>query len=397
MIAKAALQRLKDAPWLRDPATQRIFALLDGERGKTRAVGGAIRDTLVDHEREATEIDFATELLPREVMRRAGEAGVAAYPTGIEHGTITLKVDDRVAEVTTLREDIETDGRHAVVRFGWGWTRDAERRDFTMNALYCDMEGELFDPINGVEDCLSGAVRFIGDANKRIAEDKLRVYRFFRFTASHGHEQFDEDGLVAVHKAAGDLHNISAERVGNEMRRMLALPRIARTLETMAQTGVLNLPPDLLERMGTYERRAHKPNTMSRMALLVQSLGSKTVKKRWRLSNDEIGAAEAILLAAKLITDFRINEAAYRFPAHLSDAVEVAATFAGWTEAGKSAIVEHLRTVDVPKFPVSGNDLLQKGMRPGPRIGAELDRLEQKWIQSGFKLDRNALLSILQR
>jgi poly(A) polymerase len=165
----------------------------------------------------------------------------------------------------------------------------------------------------------------------------------------------------------------------------------------MAQTGVLNLPPDLLERMGTYERRAHKPNTMSRMALLVQSLGSKTVKKRWRLSNDEIGAAEAILLAAKLITDFRINEAAYRFPAHLSDAVEVAATFAGWTEAGKSAIVEHLRTVDVPKFPVSGNDLLQKGMRPGPRIGAELDRLEQKWIQSGFKLDRNALLSILQR
>lgn len=397
MIAKAALQRLKDAPWLRDPATQRIFALLDGERGKTRAVGGAIRDTLVDHEREATEIDFATELLPREVMRRAGEAGVAAYPTGIEHGTITLKVDDRVAEVTTLREDIETDGRHAVVRFGWGWTRDAERRDFTMNALYCDMEGELFDPINGVEDCLSGAVRFIGDANKRIAEDKLRVYRFFRFTASHGHEQFDEDGLVAVHKAAGDLHNISAERVGNEMRRMLALPRIARTLETMAQTGVLNLPPDLLERMGTYERRAHKPNTMSRMALLVQSLGSKTVKKRWRLSNDEIAAAEAILLAAKLITDFRINEAAYRFPAHLSDAVEVAATFAGWTEAGKSAIVEHLRTVDVPKFPVSGNDLLQTGMRPGPRIGAELDRLEQKWIQSGFKLDRNALLSILQR
>lgn len=397
MIAKAALQRLKDAAWLRDPATQKVFALLDGEKGKTRAVGGAIRDTLADHEREATEIDFATELLPREVMRRAGEAGVAVYPTGIEHGTVTLKVDDRVAEVTTLREDIETDGRHAVVRFGWGWTRDAERRDFTMNALYCDMEGELFDPLNAVEDCMNGVVRFIGDANKRIAEDKLRVYRFFRFTASHGHEQFDEDGLVAVHKAAGDLHNISAERIGSEMRRMLALPRVARTLETMAQAGVLNLPADLLERMGTYERRAHKPNAVSRLALLVQSLGSSPIKKRWRMSNDEIGTAEAILQAAKLITDFRINEAAYRFPAHLSDGVEVAATFAGWTEAGKSAIVEHLRTVDVPKFPISGGDLLQKGMRPGPRIGAELDRLEQKWIQSGFKLDRNALLSIVQR
>jgi poly(A) polymerase len=269
VIAKAALQRLKDAPWLRDPATQKVFSLLDGEKGKTRAVGGAIRDTLVDHEHEATEIDFATELLPAEVMRRAGEAGVAVYPTGIEHGTVTLRVDNRVAEVTTLREDIETDGRHAVVRFGWGWTRDAERRDFTMNALYCDMEGELFDPINGVEDCINGVVRFIGDANRRIAEDKLRVYRFFRFTASHGREQFDEDGLVAVHKAAADLGNISSERIGSEMRRMIALPRIARTLETMVETGVLDLPPDLLERLGTYERRAHKPNAMGRLAILV--------------------------------------------------------------------------------------------------------------------------------
>jgi poly(A) polymerase len=397
VIAKAALQRLKDAPWLRDPATQKVFALLDGGKGKTRAVGGAIRDTLVDHHREAVEIDFATELLPYEVMRRAGEAGVAAYPTGIEHGTVTLKVDDRVAEVTTLREDIETDGRHAVVRFGWGWTRDAERRDFTMNALYCDMEGELFDPINGIEDCMNGAVRFIGDANRRIAEDKLRVYRFFRFSASHGNEQFDEDGLVAIHKASADLGHLSAERVGAEMRRMLALPHVARTLETMAEAGVIELPQDLLERMGTYERRAHRPNSAGRMAIVVQSLGTRAVKKRWRLSNDEIATAESILGAAKLITDFHINEAAYRFPAHLSDAVEVAATFAGWTEAGKSAIVEHLTTVDVPKFPVSGGDLLERGMRPGPRIGAELDRLEQKWIKSGFKLDRDALLSSVQR
>jgi poly(A) polymerase len=397
VIAKAALQRLKDAPWLRDPATQKVFSLLDGEKGKTRAVGGAVRDTLVDHEREATEVDFATELLPQEVIRRAGEAGVAVYPTGLEHGTVTLKVDNRIAEVTTLREDIETDGRHAVVRFGWGWTRDAERRDFTMNALYCDMEGELFDPINGVEDCTNGVVRFIGDAHRRIAEDKLRVYRFFRFTASHGHEQFDEDGLVAVHRASADLGNISSERIGAEMRRMIALPRIARTFETMAETGVLNLPPDLLERLGTYERRAHKPNAMGRLAILVQSLGGARLKKKWRMSNDEIAAAEAILAAARLITDFHINEAAYRFPAHLSDAVEVAATFAGWTEAGKSAIVEHLTTVEVPKFPLSGTDLLQRGMRPGPKIGAELDRLEQKWIKSGFKLDRNSLLASLQR
>ncbi|HZY67950.1 MAG TPA: hypothetical protein VFE52_05155, partial [Devosia sp.] len=238
---------------------------------------------------------------------------------------------------------------------------------------------------------------FIGDANRRIAEDKLRVFRFFRFTASHGNERFDEDGLVAVHKAASDLGHVSSERVGAEMRRMIALPRIARTLETMTETGVLDLPRDLLERLGTYERRAHKPNATARLAILVQSLGTRILKKRWRLSNDEIGTAESILLGAKLITDFHINEAAYRFPAHLSDAVDVAATFAGWTEAGKAAIVEHLSTIEVPTFPLSGNDLIERGMRPGPKIGAELDRLEQKWIKSGFKLDRTSLLASVQR
>ncbi len=397
MIAKAPLQRLREAPWLREQATQRVFELLDGAKGTTRAVGGAIRDTLVGYPREAREIDFATELPPDEVMRRASQAGVSAYPTGIEHGTVTLKIDDRIAEVTTLREDIETDGRHATVRFGWDWTRDAERRDFTMNALYCDFEGELFDPISGVEDCMNGVVRFIGDANRRIAEDKLRVYRFFRFSASHGHEQFDEDGVAAVQKAAGDLGKISGERIGAEMRRMIELPHVARTIAKMVEVGVIGMPQDLLARLAVYERRAHRPNGTARLAILVQALGSRGVKQRWRLSNEEVATAEAILKAAQMLIDFHVAEAAYRFPAFLSDAVEVAATFAGWTEAGKAAVLQSLSNINVPSFPVSGGDLLQRGMKPGPKIGAELDRLEQRWIQSGFKLDRNALLSILDR
>jgi poly(A) polymerase len=397
VIPKSALQRLRDAPWLRDPATQRVFELLDGAAGRTRAVGGAVRDSLGDHARAAAEIDFATEFRPNEVMRRAEAAGIAVHPTGIEHGTVTLRVGERVAEVTTLREDVETDGRHAVVRFGYHWTRDAERRDFTLNALYCDMEGELFDPISGAEDCLAGIVRFIGDANRRIEEDRLRVYRFFRFTASHGRQQFDEDGLAAVKKVAGNLSGVSAERIGAEMRRMLDLPAVARTVEAMVEAGVFSMPRDLLERLLTYERRAHRPNRMARLALLVQALGSRGLQQRWRLSNDEIAAAEATLTAARLLTDFHVNEAAYRFPAFLSDAVEVAATLAGWTEAGKSAVLQHLQEIEVPRFPLSGTDLLQRGMRPGPKIGAELDRLEKKWIQSGFTLDRNALLAILQR
>ncbi len=393
MIPKAALQRLKEAPWLRDPATQQIFGLLGGAQGKTRAVGGAVRDTLVEHPRAAQEIDFATELVPGDVMRRAAEAGIAAYPTGIEHGTVTLRIGDRVAEVTTLREDVVTDGRHALVRFGYDWTRDAERRDFTLNALYCDMEGELFDPIGGVGDCLGGIVRFIGDAGRRIEEDRLRVYRFFRFTASHGNEQFDEEGLRAVTAAAGTLSELSAERVGAEMRRMIDLPKVARSFEAMAGAGVLPLPGELLDRLGLYERRAYRPNAPARLALLVHSLGGAVLKERWRLSNDEVATAEAVLHAAGLLGDFKVNEAAYRFPAVLAEAVEVAATLSGWTEAGKSAVLQHLEQTEVPRFPVSGGDLIQRGMRPGPALGAELERLERAWIDSEFTLDREALLA----
>lgn len=178
-MATAPLIRLKSAPWLHEAETQRLFALLDGAAGKTRAVGGIVRDTLLDRVRESGEIDFATELLPEEVMQRAAAAGVPAYPTGIEHGTVTLKLGTLLAEVTTLREDVETFGRHATVRFGTDWTRDAERRDFTMNALYVGQDGALFDPLGGVADCLEERVRFIGDADQRIAEDRLRVYRFF--------------------------------------------------------------------------------------------------------------------------------------------------------------------------------------------------------------------------
>lgn len=393
MIAKAIAQRLKTADWLRRPETQRVYALLDGAAGRTRAVGGIVRDTLLERPRDLAEIDFATELLPDEVMRRAGEAGLGVYPTGIEHGTVTLKLGDLIAEVTTLREDVETFGRHATVRFGHDWRRDAERRDFTLNALYAGMDGELFDPIGGIEDCLAGVVRFIGDADMRIAEDRLRVYRFFRFSASHGQEIFDDDGLAAVTRAAGTLGELSAERVGHEIRRMLGLPRISRTLHAMATTGVMGLPVPLIDKLGAYERRARRPNAAGRLALIVASIGAGESKDRWRLSNDEVTVAGAIVQSARLLIDFHVNEAAYRFPATLGDAVDVAATLAGWTEAGKSAVLQRLESIEVPRFPLSGSDLLERGFRPGPGLGAELERLEKKWIASDFRLVREALLA----
>ena len=388
--------RLRSADWLRRDETQTMLKLLDGEEGKTRAVGGIVRDTLLGRDLAPADIDFATALLPHEVAIRAERAGIAVHPTGIEHGTVTLRLDTLVAEVTTLREDVETDGRRALVQFGTDWTRDAERRDFTLNALYAGMDGELFDPLGGLYDCLAGKVRFIGDPARRIEEDRLRVYRFFRFSASHGGEKFDAAGLEACRAAADRLDALSAERVGNELRRMLSLPRVATTLKAMVEADILALSGETVRLLHSYERRARRPDFSARLAIIIAETGVQRVKTRWRLSNDEIAAAEVILTVAQLVRDYKLHEAAYRYPAGLADGIEVAAILADWTEAGKSAVLDQLQGLSVPRFPVSGGDLIKLGLRPGRALGAELDRLEQLWIESGFALDREALLATLK-
>lgn len=389
---KEAQERLKEAGWLARPETQQLLALLDGAQQRTRVVGGAVRDTLLGQDSEVADLDLATELMPGDVASRAERAGVAVYPTGLAHGTVTLKLGTLVAEVTTLREDIETDGRHAVVRFGQDWREDAARRDFTMNALYAEMDGTLFDPLGGLADCLERRVRFIGDPARRIAEDRLRVYRFFRFSASHGDEKLDAEGLEACAAAAGDLGPLAAERVGAEMRRMLALPRVARTLKAMAGIG-LTLPVDVLELLQVYERRTRRADYGSRLALLLSTGAVEVLRKHWRLSNEDVHLAEGILAAARLIGAFRINEAAYRYPAMLADAVDVAAVLSGWSEAGREAVLEQLSAMSVPRFPLTGNDLIAAGHKSGPELGQVLRRLEAEWIDSGFTLDREALLA----
>lgn len=395
--AAKAIARLQGAEWLQGEETQRLLALLDGESGRTRVVGGIVRDTLLGRPLHRSDIDLATELVPEAVIARAEQAGVAIYPTGIEHGTVTLRLGALMAEVTTLREDVETDGRRAVVRFGTDWTRDAERRDFTLNALYAGMDGTLYDPISGLEDCLAGCVRFIGEPERRIAEDRLRVYRFFRFSASHGGEKHDHAGLAACREAAASLGALSAERVGSECRRMLTLPRIAITLRTMAEAGILPLKPMTLKQLYSYERQARRPDLTARLAIIIGETGAAHLQQAWRLSNHETGAAEAILAVARLLEDYRLNEAAYRYPAALTDGMDVAAVLADWSEAGKSAVVEELRSLSVPQFPVRGSDLLGLGFQPDRALGEELERLEQLWIQSGFSLDRESLMRMTRR
>lgn len=393
MTHTRALAKLKSAPWRLEAATQRIFKLLDGDGQRTRAVGGIVRDSLLGRMRDSAEVDFATELLPEQVMSRAAGENIAAYPTGIEHGTVTLKIGDQVFEVTTLRRDIETDGRHAKVTFGTDWLEDAGRRDFTLNALYADMDGTLFDPLGGLGDCLAGKVRFIGDADQRIAEDRLRVYRFFRFSASHGDQVFDQRGLEACKAAAATLHALSAERVGVEVMRMLELPYIFKTLRTMARAGILPIDGAVLRQLSRYDAMTDVPLAAGRLAFILGAVEADELQSIWRLSNAEMKAAKAMRDAALLLSEGQINEVAYRFADVAKTSVCVAAAMNDWSVSWLEETADILRATHVPPFPIKGNDLMEAGLKPGPALGRKLHRLERDWIESGFRLNRRELLN----
>ena len=384
-------ERLDAAEWLARPAVQAIFSALDGAEGRTRAVGGAVRDSLIGKVRADGDIDMATELLPLSVMKRAKAAGIAAYPTGIEHGTVTLRLEDTVVEVTTLRQDVSTDGRHAEVAFGTDWAVDAARRDFTINALYCFADGRLFDPLGGTGDLINGRIRFIGDAAQRIAEDGLRVYRFFRFSASHGNEHFDPNGLAACRDAAGNLDHLSRERVGSEMLRMLALPRIVRTLAAMDGIGLLQLSEDCLVALQNYEALGGQ-SVDARLALL-QAHGFDTIQEAWRLSNMQAERANQVGAAAQLIADGKTGWAAYRFGEQAVEGLAVAAALGNCPRDRLMEVARDLARLAVAPLPVTGKDLMARGMKPGPQIGATLAQLEKQWVESDFTLDPESLLA----
>lgn len=386
--------RLDGAEWLARPAVQAIFAALDGAEGKTRAVGGVVRDSLIGAVTETTDIDMATELLPVTVMQRAKAAGIATYPTGIDHGTVTLAVDGTSVEVTTLRRDVATDGRHAEVQFGTDWVEDARRRDFTINALYCMADGALFDPLGGAGDLVNGRVRFIGEAAQRIAEDGLRVFRFFRFSASHGGQSLDADGLAACRDAAGRLDHISAERIGAEMLRMLALPAVARTLAVMAEIGLLDLTEAAIKALLSYEQLGGQAPA-ARLALL--GLDMADLQSRWRLANAVAERADRIRAAAELVADDRLGWAAYRFGEQAVEGLAVAAAQGSWPRERLMETARELGRLPVAPLPVGGRDLAAAGIPQGPEMGQILKRLEEEWVGSDFSLTREDLLARIQR
>ena len=396
-----------EASWLADAALQRVFdaLLLDGD--EARMVGGVVRNTLLQV--PVTDIDIATTALPQTVMARARAAGLKAVPTGIDHGTVTIVADHHPFEVTTLREDVETFGRKATVRFGRDWLADARRRDFTMNALYADRDGRLFDPVGGYRDCLTRHVRFIGDARQRIREDYLRILRFFRFHATYGAGTIDADGLAAVAAERSGLATLSAERVGHELRRLVVAPGAAETVRVMAEHGIAEpafgrpVTPDRLIRLRALADIVGEPvdPALAFVALAVESPGdAERLARHLRLANKDRDRMAAIAAAATPLaappTRERAQELLYRKGRDTYRGTVLIAWARSIAHGDDPAWQRFFALSDSwqpPAFPLAGRDLIAAGIAPGPEVSARMERTEAWWIAGSFEAGREALIA----
>jgi len=400
---------LRNAPWLRQGPVARLLALLDSDGEQARVVGGAVRNALLHL--PVDEIDVATTAPPDVVVRRVEAAGYKAVPTGIEHGTVTVVIDSHPFEVTTLREDVETYGRKAKVMFGRDWQADARRRDFTINALSASAAGEVYDPVGGLADIAARRVRFIGEPDKRIAEDYLRILRFFRFHAQFGEGPPDPVGLLACIRARTGLETLSRERVRMELLRLFVAPHATPTLAAMAECGLLGMALGGVPYMASFENIAKVEAAIGASTDPVRRLGALNVQvtedadrlaDRLRLSN-----AEAARLAA-LDGWWRISSAAPAQSGHallyalgpqsFTDRVLLAwaRSAAGANDRAWHALAAMPQAWPVPEFPLKAADFIGRGVAPGPALGAALRAAEAAWIAADFPRDRAAIEAIAE-
>lgn len=389
------------------PGLARVLAALTVAGEHTRLVGGCVRDALLGH--PSNDIDLATTLLPDAVVARAEAAGLRSIPTGIEHGTVTLMAGNAAFEVTTLREDIETDGRHAVVRFGRDFGLDAQRRDFTINALSVDVDGKLHDTTGGLADLEAGRVRFIGDAATRIREDALRILRFFRFHARYGAEAPDADGLAASIRARAALDGLSRERVRAELLKLLLAPGAVPAVTVLSETGLLGRLVGGIGDLRRFERaaRPHRDAVERLAALAVFSVSdAERLAVRLRLSKAEQGGLVAYARALAALkagtgvdaTGMRRLAAEHGAPvlALVRDVLEGGPP-AVTAEAGE--LLERMvrGEVPVPVFPLAGADLVRRGIPAGPEIGRRLGLARALWLAAGCPDDAVARETLLER
>ena len=405
-------EHLAAAPFLLQPMTQRVLRMLEHAGFSARVIGGAVRDQLLGE--PVADIDIATNAHPQVVVRLARAAGMKAVPTGIDHGTVTL-IDDEgrgAIEVTTLRRDVATDGRRAVVAFTDDWLEDAGRRDFTINALSCDAQGRLSDPVGGLADLAQRRVRFIGVADERIREDYLRILRLFRFSARYAGGTLDPEGLAASLRQRHGLALLSAERISAELLRILVAPAAVEMVTVMAEngfidrlTGLVPLPARFARTAAIEHAHGLGADPIRRLAALSVMVGedARRLATVLRLSAADAGRLAVIAGVCERVVTALPPPAAtshllYRLQRQGTiDALTLDASRLGIAAAdpGLGALLAAARTSAVPQFPLSGKHLLALGHAPGPAIGATLRRLEQLWIASDFELASDQLLQQL--
>lgn len=398
-----AVLRIQPRPWMEEAAAVRLWSALEGQ---ARFVGGCVRDVLLQRQEAGTDIDIATPFTPQEVIQRLSVAGFKVIPTGIAHGTVTATHGHRVYEITTLRADIRTDGRHAVVRFSRRWEEDATRRDFTMNALYMDRDGRIFDYVGGLADIEARRIRFIGDADARIREDYLRILRFFRFYAWYGRGDADRMALEACARHASGMRRLSRERVQAEWLKLLSAPAPAEAVRLMQKYGVLaEVLPGVKVRDITALDYEEGIDALARLGALLPADDAcrRTIGERLRLSKRDLRRLLTPLpeIAAgcrALVDEARLRRLVY-FHGTLAVADALAFCVAGMEEQAERqrflALRRNIEAYTPPRFPLSGRDALDAGAAPGPAVGEALRHVEAWWVEQDFKPDRDSCLARL--
>ena len=398
MSSSSEVERIAPQEWMKEPATKAVVAALGGA-SVARFVGGAVRDALLG--RAVLDIDIATKLAPQETLKRLAAAKIKAVPTGLAHGTVTAVVPPRAFEITSLRRDIESFGRHARVIFTEDWAEDARRRDFTMNALFLDRAGRIYDYVDGLADLRIGRVRFVGAAAERIREDVLRLLRFYRFYAHYGLTPADEEARAAARASAHLLPTLSGERVRAELFKLLLARDPTPTLAMMQEDGVLGvmLPEaGALDRLRELVKLEPAPDALRRLAALIGD-GAGTVSARLKLSKAERERL-AVLVAPsglELAGDDRAQRRAlYRLGGQLyRDLVLLRA--AETRDAARAGALLAFAARDMPPFPLKGRDVTRRKVPPGPEVGRLLAAVEAWWEAGDFRADRKACLAELAR
>jgi len=394
-VSMRNLPNLAKEKWLQEPRLQKVLAVLN-TGGETRVAGGAVRNALM--KKPISDVDLATTFLPSDVMQLAKGAGFGVHPTGLDHGTVTVVNRAATFEVTTLRRDVETDGRHAKVFFTTSFEEDAQRRDFTMNAIYCDRHGKIYDFTNGYADIRRKRVKFVGAASKRIEEDYLRILRFFRFHAAYGKGAPEAKGLAACKKLRRGLERISAERIRQELLKLLVAQRGVETLQVMAKAGVLG---QILPHTDEWRVLKRLPSdAILRLTAIAKE--PLDLKERLRLSKAEAVRIEEAVAAPVLTPALREKERrALLYQIGLEAwqdgvAISLARSRAALGDAKWKKLMRLPDVWERPVLPITGRDMIASGLQAGPDVGAALQQAEDYWIASDFTASGAQLLALVK-